>query len=574
MLERVDGPPLLEDETELLDIIRCKILGLRVSQESSTGMPMSQLSALSLGGLLSLIRTLAKFHLQLKTLKQLDDPQSVVTAAAHVLRSFPANFHKLLWTIGEQNVPKRCAGGVRSQFSHIYTCIFKYTAEDPPETRDFLASAFLDFAVNQWGGRGFVEPKLLHRLQKSIPKRFVTRAEFGARYGFAPSTVARVLATKSIRTITIRAGKRNRTLIDLQQLHEPPVEPGKVLGLRTAAAAIGVTAKALRRLRASGHFEVKCVVRHDGYHEHDINQFIERLLALNPDSMTKTLPRDCITFHQAIHRYRTGGVSASIIRALLSGELRVLGNVDGTVRGLFVSVADLQQFGKDDRARQSGNTRTSLEVAKEIHCKQECVPGLVEVRLLDGWKTPTGLRISEQSIARFKKNYVSLVSIACEIGSVPTALVGHCAAKHIPLVFVKYPHRQTKQAFVRIKDRNAVLSFRSARWWDQERSAERKRRVTANERLKVLRAVKQGHITKKQAAVELGFSVTWVRQLLVRWRVGGDSALRPWVRRQTASRGTIPEEKAGQAAKGTASTSADRSALNEDFHAAGQSQAA
>ena len=93
----------------------------------------SQLSALSLGGLLSLTRTLAKFHLQLKTLQQLDDPQCVVTAAAHVLRSFPANFHKLLWTIGEQHVPKRCGGSIRSQFSRIYTCIFKYRADDPPE---------------------------------------------------------------------------------------------------------------------------------------------------------------------------------------------------------------------------------------------------------------------------------------------------------------------------------------------------------------------------------------------------------------------------------------------------------
>jgi hypothetical protein len=525
-------------------------------------MPISQLSALSLGGLLSLTRTLAKFHLQLKTLKQLDDPQCVVTAAAHVLRSFPANFHKLLWTIGEQHVPKRCGGSIRSQFSRIYTCIFKYRADDPPETRDFLASAFLDFAVNQWGGRGFVEPKLLHRLQRNILKRFVTRAEFGARCGLAPSAVARVLATKSIRTITIRAGKRNRTLIDLQQLHEPSVGLSEVsrastgrqtadFGLRTAAAAIGVTAKALRRLRASGHFEVKYVVRHDGYHEHDIKHFIERLLALNPDSMTKTLPRDCITFHQAMHRYKTGGGSASIIRALLSGELRVLGNVDGTVRGLFVSLADFQQFGKDDHARQKGNARTPLEVAKEIHCKQECVPGLVGLKLLDGWKTPRGLRISEQSIARFKTNYVSLVSIACEIGSAATALVGHCAAKHIPMVFVKYPHRETRQAFVRISDRNAVLSLRPEQSWNQQRSAERKRRPAANgqDRLKVLHEVRQGHITKKQAAVELGLSVQWVCQLLSRWRAGGDSALRhgllgPSVEPQnagsaeTASRGT------------------------------------
>jgi hypothetical protein len=42
--------------------------------------------------------------------------------------------------------------------------------------------------------------------------------------------------------------------------------------------------------------------------------------------------------------------------------------------------------------------------------------------------------------------------------------------------------------------------------------------MTAKEgdRLKVLHEVKLRHITQKQAAVELGLSVRWVRKLLVR----------------------------------------------------------
>jgi hypothetical protein len=47
--------------------------------------------------------------------------------------------------------------------------------------------------------------------------------------------------------------------------------------------------------------------------------------------------------------------------------------------------------------------------------------------------------------------------------------------------------------------------------------------MTAKERdrLKVLHEVKQRHITQKQAAVELGLSVRWVRKLLVRLRARG-----------------------------------------------------
>jgi len=47
--------------------------------------------------------------------------------------------------------------------------------------------------------------------------------------------------------------------------------------------------------------------------------------------------------------------------------------------------------------------------------------------------------------------------------------------------------------------------------------------MTAKERdrLEVLHEVKQRHITQKQAAVELGLSVRWVRKLLVQLRARG-----------------------------------------------------
>jgi hypothetical protein len=137
-----------------------------------------------------------------------------------------------------------------------------------------------------------------------------------------------------------------------------------------------------------------------------------------------------------------------------------LGNVDGTVRGLFISQAEFRRFGKNDRARQNGDARTCSEVTKEICCDWGCVEGLVSARLLDGWNTPTGWRISEESIAMFKKKYVSLLSIAREMGYISRTLMRHSAAKHIPILMVRHPHKETKHAFVRIEDRNAVLSYR------------------------------------------------------------------------------------------------------------------
>src|SRR5215831_7229189 len=69
--------------------------------------------------------------------------------------------------------------------------------------------------------------------------------------------------------------------------------------------------------------------------------------------------------------------------------------------------------------------------------------------------------------------------------------------------------------------------------------------MTAKERdrLKVLHEVKKRHITQKQAGAELGLSVGWVRSLLVRWRAGGDRALRHGLRGRASNRKRPEAEK-------------------------------
>jgi helix-turn-helix protein len=58
------------------------------------------------------------------------------------------------------------------------------------------------------------------------------------------------------------------------------------------------------------------------------------------------------------------------------------------------------------------------------------------------------------------------------------------------------------------------------------------------DRLKVLHEVKKRHITQKQAAVELGLSVRWVRTLLERLGARGDEALRHGLRGRRSNRKT------------------------------------
>jgi len=68
-------------------------------------------------------------------------------------------------------------------------------------------------------------------------------------------------------------------------------------------------------------------------------------------------------------------------------------NENKIVRGLFVSRAEILQFGRNERARQNGNARTASEAAKELCCNKGCVPALVGLRLLDARKTPRDWQI-------------------------------------------------------------------------------------------------------------------------------------------------------------------------------------
>jgi len=58
------------------------------------------------------------------------------------------------------------------------------------------------------------------------------------------------------------------------------------------------------------------------------------------------------------------------------------------------------------------------------------------------------------------------------------------------------------------------------------------------DRLKVLHEVKKRHITQKQAGAELGLSVRWIRELLMRVRKRGDEELRDGLKGRASNRKT------------------------------------
>ena len=229
---------------------------------------------------------------------------------------------------------------------------------------------------------------------------------------------------------------------------------------------IGISSELLKCLKASGDFEVNHLLRtKPGFHELDVEAFIQKLKRLAPPVNPADLSSPkCISF-AIVARGWYGSVEAksNIVRAVLSGELPVVGSVDGTVAGLLVSYEGFQRLAHDERARANGGTRTIAEAARELECNTKSVRRLVELGWLRARQTPKAFRVTEESIAEFKKRYVSLLSIARTTNSASWALQNLCKRCNLSMLVAKQPGKKSSQVFIRAEQRQELLRLRSWR---------------------------------------------------------------------------------------------------------------
>src|SRR5271157_1519605 len=391
--------------------------------------------------------------------------QRIVFAAARVLADWPNNFLRLLREITEgMSANSDSSNGVaRGKLGGIYRSLLNLRRIMPTEQADFLRIAFLDFVRNDWRP-DFIDQKLMKRLRTGQSERFISRAAFARRYGIDTRAAARFVEDQGVPSRTFRWGKSERKLIDSAAATLSPTVPGKIYRLRQAAAMVGISSELLKCLKASGDFEVNHLLRtKPGFHELDIEAFIQRLNSLAPPVNPADLSSSKYVRFAIVARGWYGSVEAKahIVRAVLSRKLPVVGDVDGTVAGLLVSYEGFQRLAHDERARAHGDTRTIAEAARQLDCNTRSVRRLVELEWLTASRASKALRVTEESIAEFKKRYVSLVSIARTTNSASWALQNICKRCNVPLLVASQPSKKSSQAFIRAGQRQELLGLRS-----------------------------------------------------------------------------------------------------------------
>ena len=422
-----DLAPLSVAELDLLDLLRRKTLGLPPARENASGLPQSHLQVMELSSFLALVFNIGNHSLAVEGNGDRKTWAHIVAAAAHVFENWPDNFFALLEKVASKSRRVSRLGVSRGSLVGIYRSLFKPTWIRVVEQSNFLRVAFFDFLTNHWRSR------LVDKRSK----------------GVLP---------------TLCRSRRKYLMIGSPGLELCPSSPGKIYTKRQAAAMIGVSVGVLKSLRATDDFEVSDLpTTKAGFHGRDIEAFIQKLKRLVHSGTTNESLPECITFAGAVREwYGPVAIKTKIVKAILSGQLPVIGNTSGSASGLLIPEEDFRLLAKEERIRAKGNLRTPAEACRRLGCSYDSLVALFETGLLRGIRTRDRLRIEEESINEFRKKFCSLGSVAQMIGTSSRSLVSFCNTAGIQILVPKGTENQRTQAFARIEDRPR-LSFQGGK---------------------------------------------------------------------------------------------------------------
>ncbi|WP_158945313.1 TniQ family protein [Granulicella sp. S190] len=447
------GESISLPESDLLQVLRTKVLRLLPLANFGTGLPFRELQQMELRSLLRVITVIGSCSNLLKSPSTRNSPPAaILSAAAETLSGWPSNFFELLRQLGRRRTQNPC--DIRDQFAPLYSSLFKEKLTGSAEELDFIRIAFLDFVSNHWDGRK-VDSRLLSSVRSQVSTQYVSRAQLARSLRVDPRTIKRhvdlhCLPVKKSQSPE-RFDKSQFSFID---------RSAKLLRVREAARDIGISVAVLRSLTDGGEFEVRHQLpRQPGFHEYDVRSFKDKVLALVLGEMSCTTDLRVITVGESLQRVcQATGEKANLLRDLLAKRIRVIGQTERTLRGLLISSKDLSIFIKGERRNEFGRVMTCAIAAKTLNCEIDTVRGLIEQKLLCARKTARGWEIAESSVEEFSRLFVRLSWVAALVGTSSRRLMALCACNKLELCEIK-SSRGGVQPFVRRQMVDTIVEY-------------------------------------------------------------------------------------------------------------------
>jgi hypothetical protein len=239
-----------------------------------------------------------------------------------------------------------------------------------------------------------------------------------------------------------------RQLYDISQPLPFELVEGVTHSLRSAAKYLELPVSVLKVLREQRVFNIKHIaVPFIAYHEQDLKMFRDKLLACGPKH-DFDIPNMLVTLNQCM-LMKTGSpeIKASIITAILTKKLKLIGRTHEGIGGLAMFRSELERFLLESKTQFFG-TITVVAAAKRLQCDPLVVKNLYLNGQLLGIQKANGLFIQEESLDLFANQYISCANIASEQKTNSTKIVSICEEKHIEIQWFPKSENQNPQPFI------------------------------------------------------------------------------------------------------------------------------
>lgn len=432
--------PAPNDLVELMAIV-WRIVHRQDAPELTTGFPVTQMLDMQLRTLLLKLPDLGRWSIPDSD----SSPADLAVAAAGVLAEWPHGFHRFLSRVGHRSLDDKApaAIGLRKQFNQLYNQLFK--VQSCGAELDWLRNEFVRFGLTEWG-EAVVDGKLLRG--NAATHRYVTKKELARKMGVNPVTLKKWHRDGLIDMKAIPTQRQVRYVADsLADGCKPPIPAeGDVLGVRAAAAYLGVPVSVLNHLKATGTMAINHrLPQRYCFHQADLDAFRNRLLDLSPALPTRE-QLDAVDLARVLREYRfhSADHKAGFVSAYLAGRIKSIGRTGTTLEHILFAVDAVTTYTAEVRSNAAGGALTHREVASIIRIDADVVASLQKLGHLDTVHSRESLRISRASVDAFKKQYVSLSSIAADIDSSSKRLLRLCGLGDIAVLSI--PRSQSSPA--------------------------------------------------------------------------------------------------------------------------------
>jgi hypothetical protein len=189
--------------------------------------------------------------------------------------------------------------------------------------------------------------------------------------------------------------------------------------------------------------------------------------------VAESVPKRLVSLWKVLKNPHTSvELKASVLQGLFAGRLQVVGAGDESTPNVLID-RDVYDAFLRQRAEQLIGYTSTRAAAKELGCEPECIPYLVRDGRLRGVTSPTGLRISLESIKAFRECWMSLAALAKAHRTSSRALRRSCELAEISLLLVPSRPKSAPQPFIHVDQirRMMAAETESSDWPHRSRAA-------------------------------------------------------------------------------------------------------